>query len=368
MNNIILCIEDDESLIDSFNNTISDLKDDDIDVDGKTVKTRKEALEFVENNSLIGIIVDLHLDDDGPTSGVMFIEKLAQNFNKIPIAIYSGTSGDLGAANKELISNLCIKIYEKDKSTYDEIIQRFKKIADTGINQILGDKGIIEKKLFDIFQKEILPNIDSWISCQTNRDLKEPLTRHAINYLQHIIDTKHEDYLSVEFYLNPKIINPESESESESVQTGAIYEDNDQKNYFVITPACDLTNNKTDYIQFIPIINKSDYINAQEGFDFETKQYTPSMELREYKGTKKSTLKTCFGNKRAHIHYFPKVSTIFDGGFINFRNIQSIERAKLTDYKKKLQVSPQFVKDIVARFSSYYARQGQPELSDKKFE
>jgi len=31
-----------------------------------------------------------------------------------------------------------------------------------------------------------------------------------------------------------------------------------------------------------------------------------------------------------------------------------------------IQVSPQFVKDILARFSSYYARQGQPEIESNE--
>ena len=33
----------------------------------------------------------------------------------------------------------------------------------------------------------------------------------------------------------------------------------------------------------------------------------------------------------------------------------------------KIQISPSFVKDIVARFSSYYARQGQPNIDFTKF-
>lgn len=362
MKNMILCIEDDESLIESFNNTISDLKDMGIDIDGKTVKTKNEALQFVENNSLIGVIVDLHLADDGATSGVMFIEKLAQNFNKIPIAIYSGTSRDLGAANKELVSNLCIKIYEKDKSTYDEIILRFRKIADTGINQILGDKGIIEKKLFDIFQKEILPNIDSWISCQSNGDLKEPLTRHAINYLHQIIDTAHIDYLSIEFYLNPKIID----EEKDRVQTGGIYTDIEGQSYFVITPACDLVSKNSNYVQLLPIIPKDIVINTMSGFKGGNGYKT---NMRDLSSNQKESLKRCFSNNAGDfLHYFPCVLNIFNGGFINFRNIKTIEFHEAEKYTKILQVSPQFVKDIVARFSSYYARQGQPELSDKKFE
>lgn len=362
MSKMVLCVEDDPSLIDAFNNSISDLKDSGIDINGVAVKTRDEALEFVGDNNLIGVIVDLNLGDDGVTSGVIFIEELAKNFNKIPIAIYSGTVADLNAANDKILSSLCIKIYIKDDTSYDEIIQRFIKISNTGISKVLGDKGIIEKILFDIFQRKILPDIDSWIEYKNEQDLIEPFTRHAINYMRHIIDEMHEDYLSIEFYLKPEIIG----SNENIIKTGEIYTDNSQQHYFVITPACDLANNKTDYIQLIPIIQKSDYINTQKGFIVENTKYDLAIDLTACTGQQKNSLKNCFENKNPNMHYFPNVSGVFEGGFINFRNIQSIKIEHLREYKKKLQVSSDFVKDIVARFSAYYARQGQPELIDKK--
>ncbi|MFQ2549269.1 hypothetical protein ACK305_18520, partial [Aeromonas caviae] len=34
--------------------------------------------------------------------------------------------------------------------------------------------------------------------------------------------------------------------------------------------------------------------------------------------------------------------------------------------KPLIQISPAFVKDIVSRFSSYYARQGQPDIDHEK--
>jgi len=54
----------------------------------------------------------------------------------------------------------------------------------------------------------------------------------------------------------------------------------------------------------------------------------------------------------------------FDGGFLNFRKVEALSMKK---FKAKfgdplLQISPFFIKDIVSRFSSYYARQGQPDI------
>ena len=86
--------------------------------------------------------------------------------------------------------------------------------------------------------------------------------------------------------------------------------------------------------------------------------------------SKKGQLKQAFGNnKSAYYHWLPKTN-FFEGGFLNFRKLSSLE---IEQFQKKfrlppkIQISPSFVKDIVARFSSYYARQGQPDIDFDKF-
>ncbi|MEM8452862.1 response regulator, partial [Morganella morganii] len=68
-------------------------------------------------------------------------------------------------------------------------------------------------------------------------------------------------------------------------------------------------------------------------------------------------------NKTGYYHWLPKVD-FFPGGTINFRRVSTYSECELdTDFhKSNLQISPSFIKDIVSRFSSYYARQGQPDI------
>ena len=54
----------------------------------------------------------------------------------------------------------------------------------------------------------------------------------------------------------------------------------------------------------------------------------------------------------------------FEGGILNFRKLKTLTKVY---FQKKfgdplIQISPSFMKDIISRFSSYYARQGQPNL------
>lgn len=85
---------------------------------------------------------------------------------------------------------------------------------------------------------------------------------------------------------------------------------------------------------------------------------------------KSSELKQAYGNnKSAFYHWLPETE-FFKGGFLNFRKLVTLENKEFEgkfETPPKVQISPPFVKDIVARFSSYYARQGQPDIDFDKF-
>ena len=77
---------------------------------------------------------------------------------------------------------------------------------------------------------------------------------------------------------------------------------------------------------------------------------------------KKEKLKNVLGNNYTeYFHWLPKTN-FFLGGFLNFRKLTTQTEKEFGEKfnPPKIQISPFFVKDIIARFSSYYARQGQP--------
>jgi len=68
-------------------------------------------------------------------------------------------------------------------------------------------------------------------------------------------------------------------------------------------------------------------------------------------------------NYSNYYHFLPQTAS-FEGGVIDFRKIETY---KPTEFYSKfqspiVQICMAFIKDIVARFSSYYARQGQPDF------
>ena len=86
------------------------------------------------------------------------------------------------------------------------------------------------------------------------------------------------------------------------------------------------------------------------------------------KGKKENKLKNVFGNNYTdYFHWLPETD-FFNGGFLNFRKITTCTKDELGDIydPPHIQISPHFVKDILSRFSSYYARQGQPDIDRTK--
>jgi hypothetical protein len=83
---------------------------------------------------------------------------------------------------------------------------------------------------------------------------------------------------------------------------------------------------------------------------------------------KKNLEKAYRNNKSAYYHWLPRTD-FFEGGFLNFRKLSSLSSEEFNERFEKpaVQISPSFVKDMVARFSAYYARQGQPDIDFEHF-
>ena len=55
---------------------------------------------------------------------------------------------------------------------------------------------------------------------------------------------------------------------------------------------------------------------------------------------------------------------LFGGGYINFRKVITVapEDIEIKFNEPKVKIQDFFIKNILNRFSSYYARQGQPDF------
>ena len=289
----------------------------------------------VLDNSFDGAIIDLKLSVDG-YEGNDVIEEIASKY-RIPIAVMTGFP-------RNAITGISLlHVFTRGETGYDEILDLLFNVYDTGLTRIFGGRGHIEDAMDKIFWNNILPGLPSWQShvAADRENTEKALLRFTASQLFEFLDDDSDFFYPEEMYIIPPLV--------ENIRTGNIVKLKNSTNwYIVLSPACDLVlrdgKPKTDRILTCQIENVS-------------------------KGVfKKNILERIVKNSHTpYYHYLPK-TTLFSGGVINFRNIETFTPSDFQEKFEKpfAQISMVFAKDIIARFSSYYSRQGQPDFESKQ--
>jgi len=316
---------------------------------------KKREVELVESRSVDdafdkldssfdGAIIDLKLAGEGG-EGNRVIQRISESNLRIPVAILTGTPD---AVDSDFVY---FGVFTKGEAGagYDSLLDRFWEIHDTGLTRIMGGRGVIEKTLNEVFRKNLLPHRAKWITygARDSERTEKALLRHTISHLQQLLEEDEELCFPEEVYLTPPI--------SESIRTGSLVRKmEDGKKHVVMNPACDLLIRKKGKIKTERILIVE--IDSQE-------QLFPPASTGLSSEQKNNLKKAYENNFTLYFHWLPKTDS-FEGGFMNFRKLASLpqEEFEVKYEKPMVQISPAFVKDIVARFSAYYARQGQPDI------
>ncbi|NTW70053.1 MAG: response regulator [Chlorobiaceae bacterium] len=346
----LLVVEDNDQELDICRDTVkryTDEKQRNIEI--VECKTVKEAFEKLDN-SFDGAIIDLRLADQGD-EGNLVIERIEQSHFRIPVVILTGTPD---AANSDFGN---IGVFKKGDpgAGYADLLDRFWGIHNTGLTRIMGGRGTIEVTLNKVFLKNLLPQRDKWVGYGETDSSKteKALLRYAVSHLLQLLDDDGDRCFPEEVYLNPPL--------TEKIRTGSVVkEKNNDLRFVVMNPTCDLVIRRngtcnTDRILIVEIDLQSELF--------------PGYPTNGLSKSQKSDLEKAFrNNKSAYYHWLPKTD-FFEGGFLNFRKLISLSSEEFTERFEKptVQISPSFVKDMVARFSAYYARQGQPDIEFEHF-
>ena len=351
MHQRLLIVEDDERDLNTCKATVARYEDQTgRKVDLVECKNVEEALGKLDN-SFDGAIIDLKLGNQGD-EGNQVIYEIEESHFRIPVFILTGTPNPVDTDFTH------IKVFKKGDSGagYDDLLDGFWDIYNTGLTRIMGGRGIIEKTLNKVFRKNLLVQKDIWIKygkIDSSRTEKA-LLRHTLNHLIQLLDDDEDSCFPEEVYLFPPL--------TKKIRTGSIVKEKKSGKWFaVLNPACDLAvredgSRNTDRILVVEI-------------DSITELFSWSNDTN-LSNSKKGQLKRAFGNNNSAYHHWLPETDFFEGGFLNFRKLSSLEIGHFKEkfhLPPKIQISPPFVKDVVARFSSYYARQGQPNIDFNKF-
>ena len=354
----LLLVEDDVQDQESCKNAVKDFREDNLcQINIKICVDVVEALKALNESYYDGAIIDMRLADQG-NEGNQVIEQIRDTFRRIPVVIMTGTPDVAETKGFPLVDR-----YTKGETPYSDIVAELWGIYRTGLTKIMGGRGEIEKNLAHIFINNLLPQRKKWIEygLEDHEKSEKAFLRHALNHLIQILDGDMDKCYPEEMYIYPPVL--------ERINTGSIVKSRNSENFYIVmNPACDLAERdnggcNTDRALIAKIDSESDFL-AEEL----TRRKVKNPDLNELsEKNKNDAIKSARQNKTFYYHWLPETE-FFPGGFINFRKIatHTQEEFDQTFEKPSNQVSAPFLKDIVARFSSYYARQGQPDIDQEK--
>ncbi len=347
----LLLVEDCEEDVRNCQAAVRRFKDEkQRDIDLIICRTLDEGLNKVDNY-FDGAIVDLRLNGGG-SEGNEIIRKIKESYFRIPVAILTGTPANADADDTYL------GIFMKGETSYMELFNQLSGIYDTGLTRILGGRGRIEETLNQVFRECLLRKgcLKKWVEYGKDNpeQTEKALLRHTVNHLMHLLDDDTDLFKPEEVYIFPPL--------QEGIRTGGIVRSRKGESYFVIlNPACDLVVRKNGSF-------KTDCILVAE---VKKKEIVAGIVLKDI--VKPDRRKVKIGellknNYTNYYHWLPPTD-FFEGGFLDFRHIATVSPEVFGQEFEKphIQISSPFVKDIIARFSSYYARQGQPEIENSLF-
>lgn len=208
----------------------------------------------------------------------------------------------------------------------------------------MGGKGKLEEYLNKVFLTNLLPTIESWLNYGSSdkEETQKAILRFTLGHLVANLEGEESPVNPEEVYLSPPL--------DRSLKTGSIVRCKGEKTlHVIVTPACDLVI-RSDYQP------KSDVVVIAEIIPQNVVFAQPNTS-----STQKKRLKC--NNYVKYYHWLPKCSA-FDGGFVDFRRLRTVKWKEFNSLFDRIEVrvAPVFLKDFVSRFSTFYARQGQPTL------
>ncbi|MBC8393306.1 MAG: response regulator, partial [Deltaproteobacteria bacterium] len=238
----ILVVEDDKEQQQIFSDSVDVYKDKHkCDIEFLFAQSLEEALKIVDG-SFDGVILDLKLNEE-EDGGNQVAENMLKSFFRVPIIFVTGFP--------ELVDNnnpLIIKSRSRESERYEDDIDLFFEIYNTGLTKIMGGRGKIEQTLNEVFLKNLLPQLEAWKVYGKSDSLRteKALLRFTLNHLVQILDDDNDRCFPEEIYIYPPL--------SDGLKTGSILKKKDgERLYAILNPACDLVvrNNgeyKTDRI------------------------------------------------------------------------------------------------------------------------
>jgi CheY-like chemotaxis protein len=345
-----------QQLINDFNSSGGE------QIELSVVNTLDDALEIIKKQHFDGAIVDLKLsaDTQSETEGNEVLKEIVGK-KRFPVFVYSSFLGDIDPTISE---SIFFQKFDRTALAFLEVVRELLAIYTTGVTKILGQGGTIENHLTGIFWKHIA---ESFEELKQKGIAEDQLLRYIAGHLYEYLEVGEDagtfsKYFPEEVYIKPSI--------KQGFFTGSIVKEKTTERVFIIlSPACDMAQGKAEKILIAELSSLTEFPVKQLKID--ANKVIPTgltAAVRKQKQEKKEraakNLEDLLRNNYSQKYYFLPKSKCFNGGLINFQNLESVDKNLMsTRFDIIATISTHFLKDIVAKFSYYYARQGAPEVN-----
>ena len=202
--------------------------------------------------------------------------------------------------------------------------------------------------------------MEYWITeIEDENKIEKVLSRHLLAHLSESLKLTEEGEFEkchpAEVYIMPPI--------KKDIFTGDILENKASKEFvLVLTPACDMELRKRKNGE-----NWITYRNADKIILVKLIEFNQIAEVSAYietqSNTKKKEVERYVKNtKKERYYYLPSFGSRIPGFLIDFQDINRINADEINIYNRVASVDEPFLKDIIAKFTAYYARQGSPDF------
>ncbi len=359
----LLILDDDEDVIQSFEETIKRInrdQDNNLKYKSYIAKNLNEAREIIKYNKLDTAIIDLNLNngdgtDPDNSDGNKAIKELMKNF-RMPIFV---VSGELAKLDDSLKDNKLIKQKSRDdfaaENGFETVIPPV--FSSKSIHYFARD-GFLEQKINKFYWEHLSQTIKAWedVEAEYPDEIEKILSRHTLSCLNEELYVNgnigsFDKYHPGEMYIIPPI--------KQHCHTGDIFEKENEL-FIILNPACDIVNSgNLDYFILVKVVEFDSLKILIEKINPQADPAGSFYDRLNQGG--KSRYDDCKANKKDRFHYLPKFD-IFDDKLIDFQQVSTKEKEEINHDDVKASISSPFLKDIIARFSAYYARQGQPNF------
>lgn len=372
--NIVLLLEDDKKIIEPFVGYFTEKK-----MDAELIVSENLAI-YIQNfekyrDNVKCLVMDLNNQDgDSDTSIGETIKQIRNHYenNRIPIFVHSGNLAHF----TELDEKGTVIKKEKNRKSIEEIIDSIELMLNCGFLNIFSINGTLDQKIMteihSAFINQFKHNeIEEIIKSIQNGNLgeadipdrtKEVFERIAIRSIyQNLInnDLKQKSIIvnTIEHYYR------RTNTTKHYFYTGDIFEDQNQKMYFVATPRCNVSNKNYEQI----LLCEVNEISVDQNTSFQS-QKVENKATGETKGGKQlrtsitDDVTNSFVGER--FRFLPP-SPQFRGGFVDFKKIITVSEDELKGFNLIISLVDDLTNDVVRKLASYLLRGG---ISDTAYE